>query len=351
MKNVFKSNQIYCGIDMHLNSMEVQIALDHTMYKRVHFSPPSPYLLGDYLVKHFPSGNFVCGYEAGFSGYHFSESLKEMGIQCLVIHPADIPTTDKEKRFKTDKLDCIKIAKALRSELVNSIYLPPKQLQKDRSLVRIRYAIAKDVSRIKNRISAHLHFYGISKEIDTNRYWSKRMIGEIEAYSQSQNDQALIILLAQLKLCRSLALKSLKALRELSNEERYKGDYELLRSIPGVGPLTAIVFLTEVGDINRFKSLDHLISYIGLTPRISSSGEKEKQGPLSRRGNKALRTAIVLSSWMSIRNDSTLALAYENYRQKMIGQKAIIKIARKLVNRMRSVLLNQKRYQQEEELK
>jgi len=182
--------------------------------------------------------------------------------------------------------------------------------------------------------------------LDVDKYWTRRMITSLSNHAEESGDLALQIYIETLNKERSTQLQALRSIRALSREPRYKVKVDLIRSIGGLGLINSMVFLTEVGSIERFKSLNHLISFIGFVPTSKDSGGKESKGRLSRRGNKFLRTAMIQSSWMAIRYDTSMALAYENYKRKGLpSQKAIVKIARKLVNRIRFVLLNRKMYE------
>ena len=115
-------------------------------------------------------------------------------------------------------------------------------------------------------------------------------------------------------------------------------------SIPGIGLITGMTFLTEIEDISRFKNLDKLCSYIGLVPMTNSSGEHDSIGPITKRQNKILRSMLIESSWIAIRNDPALMLAYQELTKRMKPSKAIIRIAKKMINRIRYVLKNQTLY-------
>jgi len=351
MKNLnFKGMTIYMGLDVHLKSWDLKVLTKHvTPGGSIHMSPGTIDVLVDYMHTNYPNGNYKCVYEAGFSGFWIQEELEKRGIETIVVHAADVPTTDKEKRSKTDKVDCVKLAKCLRGGLLRGIYIPDKEQQKDRWVVRQRYRRASEARAIKNRIKSHLQFFGININWDdrvNDSYWSNRMIENIESFAKQNNEVGLMEEVKALRVHRQLELEALRKIRALSNQDRYAGKVELLRSIKGVGLLTAMVFLTEIGPINRFKKLDHLIAYIGIIPGSHSSAEKERGNFIIRRGNKKLRTAIILSAWMAIRSDLQLAACYETYRKKnMKAQKAIIKIARKLISRMIYVLKHQQKLQ------
>jgi transposase len=115
-------------------------------------------------------------------------------------------------------------------------------------------------------------------------------------------------------------------------------------SVPGIGITIGILFLVEIDDISRFKNAYHLASYIGLIPMCHSSGEKEGVGDITIRKHAALRCNIVEASWIAIRKDPAMTMAYEQYRKRMNANKAIIKIARKLINRIFFVLKRRKEY-------
>ena len=105
-----------------------------------------------------------------------------------------------------------------------------------------------------------------------------------------------------------------------------------------------MIILTEIETIDRFDSFDKLCSFIGLVPTMHSSGEKEMTGEITHRGNNFLRSAIVESAWVAARKDMALNKSYHDYCKRMEPNKAIIRIARKLLNRIRYVLKNNEPY-------
>lgn len=106
--NETEFTQISVGIDLHKNSWDIQPLAPFGVQKRIHLSPPCVDRLETFLKKNYPNCEYLCAYEAGFSGFWLQRELERRGIKTIVVHPADIPTTDKEKRFKTDKVDCKK---------------------------------------------------------------------------------------------------------------------------------------------------------------------------------------------------------------------------------------------------
>jgi len=355
MKNaIYKNVKIFTGIDVHKKSWDLRSVSSDVILKRLHLTNPSVEKVATYLNSQFPGADHICVYEAGFSGFWLQEGLSSLGIKTIVVHPGDVPTTDKEKRNKTDIIDCTKLAISLRSGQLDGIYIPSKDQQHDRSLVRQRYQQASDERRMKNRIKSHLNFYGVELEEGIqNSHWSKNYLNRLQNFSEAKKDEVLGGYLEKLNVERKFVLSGIQKIRALSKTEEYNKKVELLRSIPGVGLLTAMVYLTELGkDVSRFKSDDRYISYIGLVPTTKASGEKKHTGGLTKRGNKRLRTAIVLSSWMSIRHSGVMLDFYQNQKAKgKSSNKSIIKVARKLSMIMKAVLRDGVKYNEAKILK
>ncbi len=345
----FSGQDIFIGLDTHLKSWRVTIRVGEDFYKTFSQDPKAE-KLRNYLVKNFPNANYYSAYEASFSGFKAHRELIKLGIQNMVINPADIPTTHKERSQKEDSRDSRKISKQLSKKDLTAIYVPPVEIEGDRNLVRYRKTLAKELAKTKNRIKSHLHYFGIEipAQFSEKKYWSKKFTNWIQAIELAA-ESGKVTLMAHLETAEFLRKKQYsitKQIRELSEKERYKQCYDLLLSVPGVGCLTAMILLTEIGDINRFKNLDNFCSYIGLIPMTNSSGENEKVGDITIRNNKILREAMVESSWIAIRNDPALMLAFQKLVKRMKPQKAIIRIAKKLANRILFVLKNKQAYVQ-----
>jgi len=342
----FKGKSIFVGIDVHKKSWKVCIyceGVEHNPFSQ----DCSAEVLGKYLRRNFPDADYYSVYEAGFCGYWVHEALIAEGIKNIVVNPADVPTTDKEKRRKTDGVDCRKLARCLRNRELSSINIPERVKQEDRSLVRLRTLMVKDQTRSKNRIKSALSLFGIViPEEKVGSHWSKKYIEylRIEIKKTGTLSETVELLLIDLEKKRMMVADVTKRIRQLSLEPRYSKYVDLLRSVVGISILTAMTILTEFGDFWKYKRLDQLVSYVGLTPDERSSGETENRLSITKRGNKFLKHVIIEAAWTAVRKDPSLMLAYINYSKRMLKTKAIIKIARKLVNRVRFVLMQEEEY-------
>ena len=147
----FEGQNIYVGIDVHLKSWTVSILSGH-LHHKTFVQPPSPEALSSYLHSHFPNGNYLSAYEAGFSGFWAHYKLVAMGIQNIVVNPADVSTSQKERLQKTDAVDSRKIARSLRSNELTAIHVPCRETLEVRTLLRSRDALVRDLARMKQRI-------------------------------------------------------------------------------------------------------------------------------------------------------------------------------------------------------
>lgn len=345
----FKGQNIFVGIDVHLKSWAVTILTDNLVHKTF-TQPACADTLSTYLKRNFPGGDYYSVYEAGFSGFWTHYKLKDMGINNIVINPADVPTTQKEHLQKDDPTDSRKLARSLRAGDLKAIYVPNSSTLEDRSLIRLRATLVKDMVRFKQRIKSFLHFYGItipSEFEKSGTHWSKRFMKWLNHGVSLQHEsgtQTLKILVQEAEQQRKLLLDVLRKIRVLSRSEKYATNMELLRSIPGVGFVTAITFLTEIENIERFENTDHFAGFVGLIPNRHSTGGKENNGDMTFRGQVALRKSLIESSWFAARLDPILTQSFNGYVRRMEPNKAIIKIARKVLNRMYYVLKNKREY-------
>jgi transposase len=349
-KDSFKDQSFYVGIDYHKKSWQVTILGEQYEHKTMSQNP-DPELLASYLKRNFPGGNYHAVYEAGFSGFESCRKLNQLGINCQVIHAADVPTSQKEKLQKTDKADSRKLARSLRSNEFEAIHVPDPELEADRALVRQRFRLVKDVGRTKNRVKSLLFQFGISIPdrftASQTRHWSKVYITWLKGLviDRVSLKQVIDNYIAIGESQRKDLLLLNKQVRYLSLTEAYNYNYKLLLSVPGIGLMTAMTFLFQIGDIGRFKRLDDLCNYIGLVPKIYGSGEKMQVGKMIKRGRKELKIMLIEASWEAIRKDPALMLKFNELSKRMHKNKAIVRIARKMLGRIRFVLQNQQPYQ------
>ena len=206
----YTGQDIYCGFDVHKKRWKMTSCTTHMVMNTISIERPFVDNVRDYLNKKFPGGTYYGAYEAGFSGFWAQRKLTELGIQTIVVHPADIPTTDKDRDQKDDQRDSRKISTSLRSGQLRGIYVPSEEQVKDRNVIRERGSAAKSERRVKHQIKSHLMFMGFEIPEDLEkRYWSSRFIKcdpellfKYEAYRKKMRAQKAIIKIARILLRR-----------------------------------------------------------------------------------------------------------------------------------------------------
>jgi transposase len=344
----FAEQTIYVGLDVHKRSWNAALYLNDQYLRNIH-QPPSPGALYKFLQTNYPGANYMCAYEGGKFGYWIQRQLSSKGISCIVVNPADIPSTHKDEVNKTDPRDARGIAMALQCGQLRGICIPGVQQESDRSLVRHRKKIWRDLVRCKNRIKGFLDYTGVElPDRFSNSNWSKNFMQWLSSiqFDYSSSRTTLDYMIREAELLRKELLNISNDIRKLMRSKTYKQLYYLLRTITGIGPLTAALLITEIGDMKRFPSFYELNSFIGLLPMEHSSGEREVKGRLTIRRHRQLRSDLIECAWTAKRTDPALQLYYHQQLKRGKEPKLIIvKIARKLLSRIRYVWLTGNAYE------
>jgi len=344
----FSGQRIYVGIDVHVKNWAVCILTASSEHKAF-VQDPRAADLARYLRRNFPGAEYLCVYEAGYCGFWPQRAMAAEGLNCIVVHPADVPTTNKQRRRRRDRRDARKLACTLRSGDLTALYVPDKVAEQDRALLRTRHQLVKKQTACKNQITGQLRFYGfeVPEELERSR-WSGQFLAYLEQlpFSEHSGRRAMALLLIELRQLRALLAEVLRDVRVLAQEDRYRENIALLRSVPGISLLSGMIFLTEVMDLRRFPTLDHLCSYVGLVPDEDSSGESVRVTGITRRRNPFLRHILIECTWTAMRQDPALLHKFEElWSPSDKKSKVVVAIARKLLNRMRHVLQEREPYQ------
>ena len=333
----FAGQIIYCGLDAHKTNWKVNARIGGIEIEA--FSQnPDPVELKNHFSRKFPGAELRVAYEASFCGFGIQRSLSELGIACMVVNAADIPASDKDRKRKDDKRDARKLSQELGKDALKGIYIPPAQIEHVRSLVRLRSRFSADQVTSKNRIRHLLHFNGLNVNAESER-WSAKYVKLLQ-----QMDCGDVVLKKTLNFAidqyvqsRQLLKSITLEIKHLSRQEPFARVQAILQSIDGIGLINGMVIQTEIMEIQRFKTIDSLCDYAGLVPDIYSTNDKTVSRGVTKRRNEFLRHAIIESSWILIRKDPAMLLKYQKYCSRMHSNKAIIRIGKHLLARIRHV--------------
>lgn len=348
-ENAFAGQLFYVGIDVHQRQWTICIRNNQMAIAKPLTIDPSAKALSTYLHRQYPGGQFLAVYEAGYSGFWPARELLSQDIVTMVVNPADIPAMHKEWSSKTDRVDSAKLARSLENKELRGIYIPDRQAEECRLLNRYRSRLVKDETRLKNRLKAILaeFNYRIPVELEGRR-WSGAYLRWLESvrFTTPYAQAAYLEQLGQIAESRQRQARILRELKDLAAQDQQISQVlRLLQSIPGIGFLTAMLLVTELIDIKRFRRFDELASYVGLSPMVHESDERSYQRGLTTRHNRELRSRLIESAWIAVRKDSVLTMKFGQLCLRMNRNKAIIRITKMVLSRIRHVWKTQTPYE------
>src|SRR3984893_15951479 len=262
-----------------------------------------------------------------FTGWIYDHLRPHAGA-VKVAHPLMLRAIAAAKK-KNDRIDAKKIADVLRCDFLPECYMAPTAIRERRRTLRYRNLLVRQTVQLKNRISGLLMEAGVS--------YNKQKLHKVGYFrellkSNPDIDESLRPLL---QLCRETLVRLQKTesalIRSLARDRLLVERVEHLMTIPAVGPITALTWALEVGEVSRFSSIKKAISYCGLCGDEQSSGEHVKRTPISKQRNKHLQWVLVEAAHMAPRLSPELALLYDREKQKGNTNRATLAVARKLV--------------------
>lgn len=347
-KKIWDPQNVYIGLDVHLRQWNVCIYQGGIRRKTFQQKPEVEVLLS-HLLCFYPEMKYFSAYEAGICGCSLHYSLIAAGIENIIFNPADVAQTHKERVRKTDSMDASKIARSLAQGDLKCIHIPPLWRLDDRNMLRLRSSLVLDMRRRKPRIRHFCHSNGIRiPEKFGPRHWPKDFLLWLRE-SAAPKGSVTAETLGRMADEYENALRELKEvnkrLREMMASERYCADFGLLRTIPGVGELTAATILLECGDLTDFSSAEAFCAFVGLIPDMDRSDQHDGYCGMTHRRHKILRYMLTECAWRAVHEDDHLSKLYSGYTKRMPSAKAIVRIAHKLAKIIKFVLKNKKAYE------
>jgi transposase len=293
----------------------------------------------------------VFAYEASSQGFGLCDELSDAGITCHVLAPTHLPRSPRSERRKNDGRDATIILEVLRGHLLAgnelpAVWVPSRTTRDDRELVRARLDAGEKLTLLKGQIQSLLKRHGLR--------WTGKGTSWTAPYCQWLCDLAegqcvpaaegpvswgsgavagLGSLLRQLKNMEQEIGALDGGIELLANEPRYAAAVRRVDALKGVGLLTAMVFLTEIGELSRFRNRRQLAAYLGLVPSSNESGERSNcKGHITRQGPWRVRKVLCQAFWSAIRSDPKIGLWYERQvkRNPKIRKIAVVAGMRRL---------------------
>ena len=262
-----------------------------------------------------------------FSGWIY-DLLRPQAQALKVAHPAMLRAIIASKK-KNDRVDARKLADLLRCNLLPECYMAPSQTRELRRILRYRNLVVREATRMKNRISGLLMETGTpyNKEKLHGKAYFAELLGTLQETPVSVRD-LLRLSRGQLDLFESIQSRLVK---ELVGDPELAERVERLRSIDGVGPILALTWVLEIGEVKRFASIRQAQSSCGLTSAQHNSAGIDHRSPISKQRNKHLQTMLIEAAKLAPRFNEQLAAVHSRELGRGNRNRATLAVARKMV--------------------
>lgn len=315
--------RIWVGVDVHKKTYAVAILSDNGV--RHYFTTPAD---SAGLLEQFSSRGVIITaltYEAGLTGFGLYRACKKAGINALVVSANRIPRP-ATRSAKTDKIDCMKLAEYLALGLLKPIYVPTRDIEARRTIVRRRNQLSAELGSLKNRIKSFLLLHDLPEPHGLTSWTKSGVRGLFELEMHPDLRFTFESYLRQLQF-----LETEKALLEQKIRKLLTSEDDILQSVPGVGVLTAANFRAEIIEPTRFERPEQLAGYLGLAPVIIQSGQSTGTARTIPCGQGKLRSMLVEAAWALKTREPWATTFYDRVLRRCgKAQKAIVALARKL---------------------
>ncbi|MFH1037855.1 MAG: IS110 family transposase [PVC group bacterium] len=257
----------------------------------------------------------VFAYEASFLGFGLYDQMTDARFECHVLTPTRIARSSTHRKRKTDARDAERLLEVIRGHILAgndlpSIWIPDLQTRDDRELVRMRLDVGKKITSIKSQILVLLKRNNFRKPAKTGSNWTKKHRVWLAESAKPESALpggarcAMNSLMRQLEALEQEIVYLDKHIQDLSGAPRYAEPVQELKKLKGVGTLTAMAYLTEMGDLSRFNNRRQIGAFLGLVPSSSESGQKDdRKGHITHQGSGRVRKVLCQACRSRIRND------------------------------------------------
>jgi transposase len=281
-------------------------------------------------------GAFRAVVEATASSAWLVALIEPLAEKVVLAHPGKLRVI-AESTKKTDRLDAAVLAEFLARGQIPEAFRPTTRQRQHRALVRHRQYLKQSVTALKNKIRRLAADYNADrKDLFTADGWAALLavkLRDADRFVLGPLRDGWQSLEGQLKPLAGRLKEFAAAAPAKEAEARAK-----LATIPGVGPVTVDVVVSELGDVTRFHSVKAVCAYAGLVPAVRQSGGKGKDLGITKAGSPLLRWALVEAAWRVIRQGAAWRRVYEQVKKKAGGKKAVVAVARRLLVVMAAML-------------
>lgn len=290
----------YIGLDVSKEKISVAVAEEGREAPRYYGTIQHTPAAIRKLIKQLSSENTILSfcYEAGPTGYETYRWIESMGAKCTVIAPSLMPKRPGD-RVKTDRRDAEQLARLFRAGELSEVYVPTRDHEALRDLVRTREAAKEDEHRARQRILKFLLRYQIHPPLTIKRRWTKKYrewLSQLE-FDHDALQVSFTEMLHALEEVEQRLVRLEKSILEQASKGAHSSLIQVLQSLRGVALTTAVTIAAEIGTFSRFRTPAQLMAYLGLVPSEHSSGQSVRRGSMTKTGNRRLRRALIEAAW------------------------------------------------------
>ncbi|MGW1803079.1 IS110 family transposase [Streptomyces sp. NPDC001984] len=315
---------VYVGIDVHRKRSQIAVVEDGGAVRvnRNVSNGVEPVLS---VIGDLPIGAPVA-FEAAYGWGWLVELLEDYGFEPHLVHPLRCKAI-ASARLKNDKVDAATLAQLLRADLLPEAWIAPVDVRQQRALVRHRCQLVRLRTLLRNRVHAVLADHGCDRPgsyfTAPGRAWLEGL--DLPDASRHVVDDLLNLMDA---LKEPIDALDTQLIAQARGEPRVKA----LTQLPGVGTLTALVMVAEIGDVTRFPSARKLAAWAGLTPTVRGSDLTIRHGHISKQGSHWLRW-ILCEAAQTAKRSPEFSVSYQRLAHRRGKKIATTAIARKLLTR------------------
>jgi transposase len=296
------NNVRFVGLDVHAKTIAVAVAEPGRdgEVRNLGVIPNRPESVRKLVKKLGPVYQLQVCYEAGPTGYVVYRQLTELGVKCEVVAPTLVPVK-VGNRVKTDRRDAVKLARSYRAGELTPVWVPDREHEALRDLVRARHSAQKDRLRARNRLSKLLLRQG-RRPAEGMTAWSTAHMEWIKKDVRFDYPALDVTLLDYLHEVEH-ANERIKRLEDAVGEAKEsmpastRTVADALQAMRGIAMISAVTLVAELGDLSRFEKPTQLMAYSGVVSSEHSSGEQTRRGAITKTGNTHLRYIVVEAAW------------------------------------------------------
>jgi len=314
---------VHVGVDLHKQFSQVAVLTDEGEIREGRVENER-----EAMVEYFrglpPSRVAI---EASGTWWWLVDLLEELGHEAVLSHPKQTKAI-ASARLKNDRVDAERLALLSRGDLLPTVWIPSASIREARELFRHRVGLVWQRTVLRNRLTSLLARRNLRRKSGSS-WFTKVGLAEMRALELPASARAIRDDLLALLDALNERIQSVET--ELVDRWGQDPRVRRLMTIPGIGGVTAMGLVIEIGNIDRFPSTKHLASYVGLTPRVRASAGRVRTGHISKEGNRLVRWLAVAAATQAVRRAGRFKALYGRLARRRGKKVARVAVARNLI--------------------